>query len=140
MAKKAKENPNIVEDSAALDKTAKKAKAKELKKQTKENILKEKKKIEDKIDSLAKDKKETKDKEAKKDIKKEIKKLKKERSEIGKKDTYLRDIKKEMSMVRWPSASEVVKYSIASLVFVAFFALFFYGIDALFALVKDLIN
>lgn len=119
---------------------AKKAKAKELKKQTKENILKEKKKIEDKIDSLAKDKKETKDKEAKKDIKKEIKKLKKERSEIGKKDTYLRDIKKEMSMVRWPSASEVVKYSIASLVFVAFFALFFYGIDALFALVKDLIN
>lgn len=140
MAKKAKENPNIVEDSAALDKTAKKAKAKELKKKEKESILKEKKKIEDKIDSLAKDKKETKDKEAKKSIKKEIKKLKKERSEIGKKDTYLRDIKKEMSMVRWPSASEVVKYSIASLVFVAFFALFFYGIDALFALVKDLIN
>lgn len=138
MAKKAKENPNLVEDNAVLDKTAKKAK--ELKKQTKENILKEKKKIENKIDSLAKDKKETKDKEAKKDIKKEIKKLKKERSEIGKKDTYLRDIKKEMSMVRWPSASEVVKYSIASLVFVAFFALFFYGIDALFALVKDLIN
>ena len=62
------------------------------------------------------------------------------RKEIGKKDTYLRDIKKEMNMVRWPSASEVVKYSIASLVFVAFFALFFYGIDALFALVKDLIN
>ena len=66
--------------------------------------------------------------------------LKKERKEIGKKDTYIRDVKKEMSMVRWPSAKEVIKYSIASLVFVAFFALFFYGIDAIFALVKDLIS
>ena len=64
----------------------------------------------------------------------------KERKEIGKKDTYIRDVKKEMSMVRWPSAKEVIKYSIASLVFVAFFALFFYGIDAIFALVKDLIS
>ena len=67
-------------------------------------------------------------------------KLKKERREIGKEDTYIKDVKKEMSMVRWPSAKEVIKYSIASLVFVAFFALFFYGIDAIFALVKDLIS
>ena len=85
-------------------------------------------------------KKQAKDKESKKDIQKEINKLKKERKEIGKKDTYIRDVKKEMSMVRWPSAKEVIKYSIASLVFVAFFALFFYGIDAIFALVKDLIS
>ncbi|MCH5167906.1 MAG: preprotein translocase subunit SecE [Erysipelotrichales bacterium] len=63
-----------------------------------------------------------------------------QRNEIGKRDTYLRDVKKEMSMVRWPSAKEVVKYSIASLAFVAFFALFFYGIDAIFALVKDLVS
>lgn len=139
MAKKRNENLNI-EDLVVQDKTAKKKQEKELKKQEKENILKEKKKIENKIDALAKDKKAAKDKESKKDLKKEINKLKKERKEIGKKDTYLRDIKKEMNMVRWPSASEVVKYSIASLVFVAFFALFFYGIDALFALVKDLIN
>lgn len=110
------------------------------KKLEKENIQKEKKKIETKIDALVKDKKAAKDKNSKKDIQKEIKKLKKERDEIGKKDTYLRDVKKEMSMVRWPSTKEVIKYSVASLAFVLLFALFFYGIDALFALVKDLVS
>lgn len=110
------------------------------KKLEKENIQKEKKKIETKIDALVKDKKAAKDKNSKKDIQKEIKKLKKERNEIGKKDTYLRDVKKEMSMVRWPSTKEVIKYSVASLAFVLLFALFFYGIDALFALVKDLVS
>ena len=35
---------------------------------------------------------------------------------------------------------ELVKYSLAGLIFVAFFALFFFGLDALFALVKDLIK
>ena len=72
--------------------------------------------------------------------KEEIKKLKIERSNIGKKDTYFSDIKAEMKMVRWPSKTELVKYSFACLIFVAFFALFFFGLDALFALVKDLIK
>lgn len=87
-----------------------------------------------------KEKKETKDKATKKKLSKEIKDLKIKRKEIGKKDTYLSDVRKEMRLVRWPSKEEVVKYSIACLIFVLFFALFFYGIDALFALVKDLID
>lgn len=127
---------NKKEKKTKVDKEA----IKQEKKREKESIAAQKKKIENRIDALVKDKKATKDKDSKKDIKKEIKKLKKERSAIGKKDTYLRDVKKEMSMVRWPSAKEVAKYSIASLVFVAIFAIFFYGIDALFALVKDLIS
>ena len=110
------------------------------KKQEKENIRIERKKVENRIDALVKDKKATKDKDSKKKISKEIKKLKIERKNIGKKDTFLGDVKKEMSMVRWPSGKEVFKYTMACLIFVAFFALFFYGIDALFALVKGLIK
>lgn len=113
---------------------------KEEKKAKKQEIIKERKKIEDKIDVLLKDKKATKDKDSKKKIKKEINKLKVERSNIGKKSTFLGNVKKEMKMVRWPKSDEVVKYSIACLIFVLFFALFFFGIDALFALVKDLID
>lgn len=130
-----------VEVSTVKKSKAKKSESKKsVKKAEKQAILNEKKKIEDKIDNLVKDKKTTKEKAKKKELAREIKKLKVERKEIGKKDTYLRDVKKEMSMVRWPSRAEVVKYSLASLIFIVFFALFFFGIDALFALVKDLID
>ena len=124
MTKKEKERVSETATDEIKNKKANKETTKAIKKQAKESITSQKRKIENKIDSLVKDKN----------------KLKKERKEIGKKDTYIRDVKKEMSMVRWPSAKEVIKYSIASLVFVAFFALFFYGIDAIFALVKDLIS
>ena len=117
-----------------------KADLKKAKKIEKEAILNEKKKIEDKIDDRLATLKSTKDKKEKKELKKEIKELKETRANIGKRDTYFNDIKAEMKMVRWPSKSELVKYSFACLIFVAFFALFFFGIDALFALVKDLIK
>lgn len=105
-----------------------------------EAIKNEKLKIEEKIDAIIAEKKETKDKYKKKELSIKIKELKKQRNNIGKQDTYLSDIMAEMRLVRWPTKKEMVKYSIASLVFVIFFALFFYGIDALFALVKDLIS
>ncbi len=141
VSESSKEEIKVVETEKKEKKVkVNKEEKKQEKKKEKENIAAQKKKIENKIDALVKDKKAAKDKDSKKDIKREIKKLKKERNEIGKKDTYLRDVKKEMSMVRWPSTKEIVKYSIASLVFVALFAVFFYGIDALFALVKDLIS
>ena len=73
-------------------------------------------------------------------MKKEKRDLKETRANIGKKDTYFSEIKAEMKMVRWPNKNELVKYSLACLIFVAFFALFFFGLDALFALVKDLIK
>ena len=69
-----------------------------------------------------------------------IKELKQRRSRVGKKDTFFSDVIAEMRLVRWPSRKEMVKYSLASLFFVLFFALFFFGFDALFALVKDLVN
>ena len=47
---------------------------------------------------------------------------------------------KEMKLVRWPKKEEVIKYTIATLVFVIFFALFFAGLDLLSALVKGWFN
>lgn len=117
-----------------------KASEKEAKKKYKAAILKERLEVEDKIDALIEEKRATKDRLKKKEIKKEIKNEKIKLSRIGKKDTYLSDVRAEMRLVRWPSAKEVFKYSLACLVFVIFFALFFYGIDFLFALVKDLIG
>ncbi len=126
-----------------IKETPKKPDKKEMKlakKVEKEAILNEKKKVEDKIDDLLRKKKETKDKTEKKEIKSQIKNAKKERSQIGKKDTFFGDVMAEMRLVRWPNRKEIIKYSIACLGFVLFFALFFFGIDALFALVKDLID
>jgi len=58
-----------------------------------------------------------------------MKKIKKFFSEVG----------KEFSKVKWPSKKDMVKYSIATIVFVIFFALFFYGIMALMSLVQSLV-
>ena len=116
-------------------------KAKSAKKLQKEAIRDEKRKVEVKIDAKFDElKKYKKDKAKKKEIKKEINELRHVRSRIGKRDTFLSDVRAEMRLVRWPSRQEVVKYTIATLVFVGFFALFFYGIDALFALVKGMLN
>ena len=120
--------------------TKKEVTKKEIKKEHKIAILKEKMEIEKKIDALLAKKKATKNKDEKKAIKAEIKTLKEKRDKIGKKRTFFTNVRDEMRLVRWPSKVEVLKYSLACLIFVAFFALFFYGIDALFALVKDLID
>lgn len=117
-------------------KSVEKSDIKKAKKVEKEAILNEKKKYEDKIDKLIEKLSSTKDKKEKKEIKKEINELKSLRSKVGKKETFLGDVCEEMKLVRWPSAKEVFKYSFASLIFVIFFALFFFGFDALFALIK----
>lgn len=122
------------------DKKERKAALKKAREMEFEAMMAEKKKVDEKIEKLSKDKKSTKDKKEKKKLSKEIKELKYERNRIGKRDTFLGDVREEMHLVRWPSKGEVFKYSVACFIFVAFFALFFFGIDALFALVKDLID
>jgi len=102
-------------------------------------IAKEKEKYEEVIDKLIDDKyeaKKNKDKAKVKEIKKQIKEAKVARNSVGEADTFGGAVKAEMRLVRWPSAKEVVKYSIAVLVFVLFFAGFFYLITTLFALLK----
>lgn len=52
---------------------------------------------------------------------------------------FLSEVKKELAKVKWPSKKDMVKYSISTIVFVIFFALFFYGVEMLIALVKTLV-
>jgi len=56
-----------------------------------------------------------------------------------KKENLLLQIKKEMSKVHFPSKSEMVKYSIATIVFIIFFGVYFYAIEIIMAFIKSLI-
>lgn len=49
---------------------------------------------------------------------------------------YFKEVKKEVSLVKWPSRKDMVKYSIATIAFVLFFSLFFYIIDLIVVAIK----
>ena len=80
-------------------------------------------------------------KEVKKDTKKKNdskkKKNTKVKKETKKKASFLKEVRAEVAKVKWPTKKEMVKYSIATIVFVVFFALFFYAIDMVIALLKE---
>lgn len=57
-----------------------------------------------------------------------------------KKDNFFKSVKKEMSNVKWLNKKDMIKYTIATLVFCVFFAIYFYGINLLFAFIKGLFN
>ena len=50
---------------------------------------------------------------------------------------YFKGVKKEMSRVKWTSKKELLKYSVASILFVMFFGVFFYVIDLLVAVLRS---
>lgn len=52
---------------------------------------------------------------------------------------FCHGVKSEFNKVHWPNRKDMVKYSIATIVFVIFCGLFFYAIDIIFALIKSLI-
>lgn len=72
-------------------------------------------------------------------MKKDIKKTK-EVKKVEKKEGFFKSHINELKKVKWPSAKEMVKYSIATLIFSVFFGLFFYGISTLFALLKGALS
>ncbi len=53
---------------------------------------------------------------------------------------FCHGVKSEAKIVHWTSKKDVLKYSIATVLFVGFCSLFFYIIDVLFALVQSLIG
>ncbi|MCI6899469.1 MAG: preprotein translocase subunit SecE [Bacilli bacterium] len=79
----------------------------------------------------------------KKEIKKDTKKSNK--SSESKKSAWVRfrifchGVKSEISKVHWPSKEDMVRYSIATIVFIIFCSLFFYLIEVIFALIQSLI-
>jgi len=56
------------------------------------------------------------------------------------KKSYIQEIKTELKKVKWPTKEEMIKYSIAVLVFILIFGLYFYGVDALFAWLSSLVK
>lgn len=96
---------------------------------------------------MAKKKEET--KELKKDSLKEVnKKESKKASSKGKKKekvsiftrigNFISGVKTEFKRVKWPSRKEMVKYSIATIIFIICCSLFFYLIDVILAALHSL--
>lgn len=52
---------------------------------------------------------------------------------------FFSEVKKELGKVKWPSKKDMVKYSISTITFVIFFAVFFYLIDLAVAFIKTLV-
>ena len=95
------------------------------------------KKVEKKTTDVKEEKKVSKKREKYIAEKKIIKKERKSNifSKIAK---YFRGVAKETKRIKWTSGKELVKYSIAAVMFVLFFGIYFYGIDWIALLVRSL--
>ena len=106
-------------------------------------VVKDTREVIDVDEELAKIKKEekTQKKVDSKDSKKKpqknsVKSKKTNKKKHSKVVTFFKEVKSEMSKVKWPSKKDMVKYSIATIIFIVFFAVFFYLIDLIIALLK----
>lgn len=85
-------------------------------------------------------------KEKKKDKKKEEVVVKKEEVHEEKKSLWTKimifftGVKDEFKRVHWTSKEDMVKYSIATIIFIIFCAIFFYLIDIIFAAIQSLVG
>ena len=55
-------------------------------------------------------------------------------------ESYITGVRKEMKQVKWPTFKEVIKYTVATIIFIAVFVLFFQLINLIMAYVKGLFN
>lgn len=74
---------------------------------------------------------------AKKKVEKENKEKKSLWSRVM---TFCHGVKVESKRIHWISKKELAKYSVATLIFVIFFSMFFYLVDVIYALVHSLIG
>ena len=86
-----------------------------------------------KIDKISKEV----DKKEKKKDKKDNKKKEDKKTEV-KKESWWHGVKSEFKKVRWPSKKEMIKYSIATIVFILFFLAFFWIIELAAWLIKTM--
>ena len=87
---------------------------------------------------MVKEKKDSKEKVTVKEEKKAVKKTP-EKKQKKVKEKPVTTFKTELSRIKWPSKKDMVKYSIATIIFVIFFALFFFGIIVLMSFLKEII-
>ena len=52
--------------------------------------------------------------------------------------SYFKGVKKEMGRIRWTSGKDLLKYSVATIMFVLFFGVYFYLIDLAVAFIRSL--
>ena len=89
--------------------------------------------------------------------KEEVKEIKKEKKEVSKKKNdskktekkekkslwvrfriFCHGVKSETLSVHWPNKKDMIRYSIATIFFIVFCAVFFYAIDVIFALIQSI--
>ncbi len=78
------------------------------------------------------------EKEKVKNKKKEKVKVNKPKEQKVKKEGFFKSVKSEFKKVRWPNRKEMVKYSIATIIFILFFAAFFSIIELIAWLIKTM--
>ena len=84
--------------------------------------------------------KKVEEKDVKKTKKKtEIKQDKKTKEKV-KKESYFEGVKNELSKVKWPTKKDVLKYTIATLVFIVILVVFFVLISLLMSIIKGAFN
>lgn len=76
-----------------------------------------------------------KDSEKTKEIKQTTKVTKKSKPKV-KKESYLKGVRKEMKLVKWPTFKEVIKYTIATVVMCLIVCGFFLLLNLLLSLIK----
>ena len=94
------------------------------------------------VKDVKKDKKSAKKEDSKKEVKTKNSKLAKKEPVkkvgiFGKIKRWFKGVIKELKNAHWPNKKEMLKYSIATIVFVLFFALFFLGIEVVMSLLLD---
>ena len=101
---------------------------------------KEKKKVEKVSEDLQKEMDKVSKEDAKKEKSKKEKdnKKKEEKKTEVKKESSWHGVKSEFKKVRWPSKKEMIKYSIATIAFIIFFAVFFWIIEMIAYLIKTM--
>ena len=52
--------------------------------------------------------------------------------------SYFKGVKKEIGRIRWTSGKDLLKYSIATIMFVLFFGVYFYLVDLAVAFIRSL--
>ncbi len=81
---------------------------------------------------------ETKNEKSMKEVAKKSKKVEDKKSLWEKFMIFCHGVGDEFKKVHWPTKKDMVKYSVATVVFVIFLSLFFYIVDIIFALVHSL--
>ena len=71
---------------------------------------------------------------------KNVKKKDNKKEKSVKKESFFASVKKELKLVKWPTAKDIIKYTIATIIFCVIFVLFFELLNLIMAYVKGLLN